>query len=135
MSVLVDSNVLIDVMQGGAWADWSTQALARVADREPVAINQIIYAEVAVGFVSVEALDEALTQTLIEREDLPWQAGFIAARAFLAYRRRGGARSSPLPDFYIGAHALTAGHKLLTRDTARYRSYFPNLELIAPNEA
>ena len=135
MSVLVDSNVLIDVMQGGAWADWSTQALARVADREPVAINQIIYAEVAVGFVSVEALDEALTQTLIEREDLPWQAGFIAARAFLAYRRRGGARRSPLPDFYIGAHALTAGHKLLTRDTARYRSYFPNLELIAPNEA
>jgi predicted nucleic acid-binding protein len=135
VSVLVDSNVLIDVMQGGAWADWSTQALARVADHEPVAINQIIYAEVAVGFASIEELDEALARTLLEREDLPWQAGFVAARAFLTYRRRGGARSSPLPDFYIGAHALVAGHRLLTRDAGRYRGYFPTLELIAPNEA
>lgn len=134
MPVLVDTNVLIDVMQGGAWSGWSSRALARIADREVVVINQIIYAEVASGFDSREELDEALSQTLIERENLPWEAGFLAAQAFLDYRRRGGPRTSPLPDFYIGAHALVAGHRLLTRDSRRYRRYFPKLMLISPDQ-
>lgn len=117
----------IDVMQGGIWSDWSSRVLAQIADREPVVINQIISAEVASGFDSREDLDEALSQALIEREDLPWEAGFLAARAFLDYRRRGGPRTSPLPDFYTGSHALGAGHALLTRDARRYRGYSPKL--------
>jgi predicted nucleic acid-binding protein len=132
MPVLVDSNVLIDVMQGGDWADWSSAALAEAADRGAVVINQIIYAEVACGFETVEELDEALARTLIDRENVPWEAGFLVARAFLDHRRRGGARSAPLPDFFIGAHALVGRHQLLTRDAARYQTYFPRLEIISP---
>ena len=84
------------------------------------------------GYETVEALDEALSPLFIEREPLPFSAGFVAGRAYLAYRRRGGARTSPLPDFYIGAHAAVAGYRLLTRDARRFRSYFAGLELIAP---
>jgi predicted nucleic acid-binding protein len=135
MPVLVDSNVIIDVMQGGPWLEWSRQTLARVGDAEAVLINPIVYAEVAVGFASVEELDEALPESDFGREDLPWEAGFLAGRAFLDYRRAGGARSSPLPDFYIGAHAQVRGYRLLTRDVARYRTYFPNVPLICPGTA
>ena len=105
-------------------------ALGTAADAGPVLINPIIHAEVSIGFDRLEDLDDAVRD--FDREPLPWEAGFLAGKAFIAYRRRGGERRSPLPDFYIGAHAAVRGHRLLTRDAARYRTYFPSVELIAP---
>ena len=131
--VLVDTNVLIDVLhRDPVWASWSDSTLERVADEAIVVINPIVYGELSLGFRTIEALDSALEPRLIEREELPFAAAFLAGRAFLQYRRRGGSRTSPMPDFYIGAHAAVAGYRLLTRDAARYRTYFPTLELIAP---
>jgi predicted nucleic acid-binding protein len=131
--VLVDSNVLIDVMhEDPRWGSWSSQALAAAGASAPLVINPLIYAEVSLRFASIEELDEALPPELLRREDLPWEAGFLAGKCFVLYRRRGGARHSPLPDFYIGAHAAVAGYRLLTRDPTRYRAYFPQLHLIAP---
>ena len=95
-------------------------------------INPIIYAEVSIRFASIEDLEEALAPHLFERHPLPWEAAFLAGKCFLKYRRRGGGKGSPLPDFYIGAHAAVAGTQLLTRDASRYRAYFPELRLIAP---
>jgi predicted nucleic acid-binding protein len=97
-------------------------------------IDPIIYAEVSIAFDTIEELDVALPASLVEREPLPYEAGFLAGKAFVSYRRRGGARSSPLPDFYIGAHAAIRGYRLLTRDARRYRTYFPTLELIVPDD-
>jgi predicted nucleic acid-binding protein len=131
--VLVDSNVLIDVMhEDPRWGSWSSQALAAAGASAPLVINPLIYAEVSLRFASIEDLDEALPPELLRREDLPWEAGFLAGKCFVLYRRRGGARHAPLPDFYIGAHAAVAGYRLLTRDPTRYRAYFPQLHLIAP---
>ncbi len=133
MATLVDSNVILDVVTDDEeWQDWSSTMLSRAADAEHLVINPLIYAEVAVRFESIEALDEVLPSDYFIREPLPWAAAFLAARAFLPYRRRGGAKRAPLPDFYIGAHAAIAGHTLLTRDPRRYRSYFPKLKMIAP---
>lgn len=134
MEVLVDSNVLLDVLtEDPVWVEWSADALARCADVHGLLINPIIYAEVSVGFDRVEDLEAALPPDVFIRSPLPWDAGFLAGKCFSAYRRRGGERRSPLPDFYIGAHAAVAGLALLTRDPARYRTYFPKLELIAPS--
>ena len=116
------------------WADWSEKTIATARDAGQPAINPIIYAEVSTGLDTIEALDEALPLTDFDRKPLPYDAGFIAAKAFLAYRRRGGTRHSPLPDFYIGAHAAVRGYPLLTRDPTRYRTYFPKVHLIAPDE-
>jgi predicted nucleic acid-binding protein len=133
MAVLVDSNVILDVAtEDPTWGDWSARALARAADRAVLVINPIVFAEVSVGFDRVEALEAALPPELYRRDPLPYEAAFLAGKSFLAYRRRGGRRAAPLPDFYIGAHAAVAGHQLLTRDAARYRTYFPRLALIAP---
>ncbi len=133
MAVLVDTNVLLDVMtEDPRWSSWSADALAKAGDRDLLAINPIIYAEVSVGFDRIEDLDAALLPQAFQRLALPWEAGFLAGKCFVAYRKRGGARTSPLPDFYVGAHAATAGMKLLTRDASRYRTYFPRLQLIAP---
>lgn len=129
--ILVNSCVLIDV--GGrdpVWFDWSSRQLAEALDREDVAINPIIFAEVSIGYASMHAADAALDGLM--RLDLPYDAAFVAGKAFLEYRRRGGMRASPLPDFHIGAHAACAGLGLLTRDPQRFRSYFPSLRLIAP---
>lgn len=131
--VLVDSNVILDVLTEDAqWLDWSAEALAQAAEVDVLVINPIIYAEVSVRFERIEELDEVLPTSLFRRESLPWEAGFLAGKCFLAYRRRGGPRRSPLPDFYIGAHAAVRAMTLLTRDAGRYRSYFPTLSLIAP---
>lgn len=133
VSTLVDSNVLLDVTTDDPrWGDWSATALAAAADEGRVLINPIVYAEVSVRFSSIESLDAALPETRIRRESLPFPAGFVAGKAFLTYRRRGGSRPIPLPDFYIGAHAAVAGYRLLTRDARRYRTYFPRVELITP---
>ena len=133
MTTLVDSNVIIDVVSEDAeWFEWSAAMLRASAQTGRLVINPIIYAEVSCGFDRIEDLDDALPQEYFVREALPWAAGFLAARAFLKYRRTGGARRSPLSDFYIGAHAALAGYTLLTRDAARYRRYYPKLRLVAP---
>lgn len=130
---LVDSSVLLDVLTDDAvWGDWSRQTLSAAGDDGRLVINPIIYAEVSTGFDRVEELDDAVPASEFEREPLPYDAGFLAGKAFLAYRRRGGERRSPLPDFYIGAHAAVCRYRLLTRDAARYRTSFPTLQVIAP---
>jgi predicted nucleic acid-binding protein len=130
---LVDSSVLLDVStQDPVWLDWSAAALGHAVRSGPVLINPIIYAEVSVGYERVEDLDDALPAEIFRREPLPFVAGFLAGKAYRTYRRRGGARTSPLPDFFIGAHAAVSGFVLLTRDAGRYRSYFPSVEVIAP---
>jgi predicted nucleic acid-binding protein len=132
---LVDSSVLLDVLTDDpTWADWAKGALADARDAGELAINPIIYAEVSAGFDTVEDLDDALLVTDFVREPLPYQAGFVASRAFVAYRKRGGERPSPLPDFYIGAHAAVNRYRLLTRDAARYRTYFPTVPLVTPGK-
>ena len=132
-AVLVDSNVLLDVAtEDPHWLAWSADRLAEQAEVRPLVINPLIYAEVSVGFSRVEDLDEVLPLEAFRREDLPWQAGFLAGKAFLDYRRAGGGKTAPLPDFYIGAHAAIQGYGLLTRDARRFHSYFPTLTLIAP---
>jgi predicted nucleic acid-binding protein len=104
------------------------------ASRRGVAARDhpLVYAEVSIGFDRIEELDDALPASYLQREPLPWEAGFLAGKAFLKYRRAGGRRTSPLPDFYIGAHATIRGYTLLTRDTRRFRTYFPQLQLITP---
>lgn len=131
--VLVDSNVILDVAtQDPVWAERSGLLLAREAETAQLVINPIIFAEVSAGFEGIEQLDVALPPELFRREHLPWEAAFLAGKCFLAYRRRGGRKTSTLPEFYIGAHAALAGYRLLTRDVARYRTYFPGLEILAP---
>jgi predicted nucleic acid-binding protein len=133
MRVLVDSSVLLDILnQDARWAPWSEEKLAWHAERDILAINPIIYAEVSVHLTSIEVLDEALPQTDFLRLPLPYEAGFLAGKCFLQYRQRGGQRNSPLPDFYIGAHAATENLLLLTRDVTRFRTYFPTVQLITP---
>lgn len=133
MATLVDSNVVLDVVTDDQeWGDWSAAMLSQAAQEGRLLINPIIYAEVACRFTRIEDLDEVLPAEYFTREPLPWAAGFLAARAFLAYRRRGGTRPTPLPDFFIGAHAAIQGYTLLTRDRRRYRTYFPKLRVIEP---
>ena len=133
IATLVDSSVLLDVLTDDPkWSTWSEDALADARDRGRLVINPIVYAEVSVGFSTIEDLDDAVPEADFDREPLPYSAGFLAGRAFLSYRRRGGNNRSPMPDFYIGAHAAVAGYRLLTRDGARYRTYFPRLELATP---
>jgi len=130
---LVDSNVLLDIFtEDDDWLEWSAAMLAEAAGTGPLWINPIIYAEVAARFDRIEDLDDALPSEYYRRVALPWEAAFVAGQCFVKYRRRGGARRSPMPDFYIGAHAAIAGLTLLTRDAKRYRKYFPTLRLIAP---
>lgn len=131
--VLVDSNVILDVVtEDERWFDWSSSRLEEVAARRGLVINPIIYAEVSVGYDRIEDLDAAVAPDSFRREALPWEAAFLAGKAFVRYRRAGGRRRSPLADFYIGAHAAVRGLTLLTRDARRYRTYFPTLRLIAP---
>lgn len=133
--VLVDSNVIIDVLtEDPQWFQWSAANLAICADRGALIINPIIYAEVSIAFEQADEVDASLPIAFFRRDPLPWQAAFLAGRSYLAYRRRGGQRTAPLPDFYIGAHAEIAGLSLLTRDVSRYRTYFPDVALISPTQ-
>ncbi len=134
-TVLVDSNVLLDVLiPDPVWEGWSSETLAQAAESSSLVINPIVYAEVSIGFDRIEELEAALPPEL-RREPLPWEAAFLAGKAFLAYRRRGGPKLAPLPDFFIGAHAAVRGYTLLTRDAGRYRTCFPRLALIVPSGA
>ena len=131
MRTLVDTNVILDVItQDPKWHGWSASALRDAAEQSVLAINPIIFAEVSMKFDRIEDADRVLVD--FERRALSYEAGFLAGKAFLAYRRRGGRKRSPMPDFYVGAHALVEGMRLLTRDETRYRTYFPALEIVAP---
>jgi predicted nucleic acid-binding protein len=132
-AVLVDSNVLLDLMtEDVQWFAWSSATIAEAAEHSRLIINPIVYAEISVRFSSIEAVNAAIPTTLFDREPIPYQAAFLAGKAFSIYRKRGGKNRSTLPDFFIGAHASVAGYSLLTRDATRYRTYFPRLALIAP---
>lgn len=133
MITLVDSNVILDlVTDDPKWGHWSADALGQAADESALAINPLIFAEVSIGFTTVEELEQLLPPEVFARLALPYEAAFLAGKAFLSYRRRGGRRTAPLADFYIGAHAAVADLRLLTRDPQRYRTYFPTVNLIAP---
>jgi hypothetical protein len=133
-STMVDSNVLLDVMtEDPVWCEWSSESLSRAAESSRLVINPIVFAEVSVRFSRIEQLDAVLPRDLYEREAIPFEAAFLAGKSFVSYRKRGGTKRSPLPDFFIGAHAAVAGYRLITRDAARYRTYFPRLALIAPS--
>lgn len=134
VGTLVDSNVLLDIITEDVhWLNWSLDALAEAAESGPLLINPIIFGEVSVRFSQVEDLDPALPSADFRRAEIPWSAAFLAGKAFVAYRRRGGSKGSTLPDFFIGAHAAIDRLTLLTRDTGRYRTYFPTVRIISPN--
>ncbi|KAB1930666.1 type II toxin-antitoxin system VapC family toxin [Micromonospora sp. ALFpr18c] len=135
VTTLVDTNVLLDVFTDDPkWAQWSATALAEARDAGHLVINPIVYAEVSVRFARIEELDEALPAGDFLREELPYLAGFLAGKAYARYRKLGGTKRSPVADFYIGAHAAVCRYHLLTRDGARYRTYFPTLTLITPDD-
>ncbi len=128
-----DSNVLFDLLNDDEWSEWSGNTLAGCRNRGSLITNQVIFAEVSVSFGRLEDVRDYFDAGEIQREDVPWDAAFLAGQAHLAYRQRGGIRTSPLPDFFIGAHALVRGYTLVTRDARRYRTYFRNLQIIAPS--
>lgn len=130
---LVDSNVLFDYFsEDDEWCDWSAAMIVQAAEAGGVAINSVIYAEVSVRFGSMEEVDLVLPDSYFRHLSLPREAAFLAGKCFSAYRRRSGTKRSPLPDFFIGAHAAVAGMTLLTRDPRRYRTYFPKLKIVSP---
>ena len=131
--ILVDSNVLLDVfLDDPKWARWSRDQLDLWGARGPLVMNPMVYAELAAGFESVEALDAIVQRARLDYVETSREALFLAAKAHLLYRRRGGTRQAVLPDFLIGAHAAVARIPLLTRDAKRYRTYFPRLEIVSP---
>jgi predicted nucleic acid-binding protein len=133
VTTLVDSNVLLDIFTvDPRWYGWSSQEVAAARDAGTLVINPIVYAEVSVRFDRIEEFDEAIPAADFLREELPYPAGFLAGKAYLQYRKKGGTKRSPIADFYIGAHAAVCGYRLLTRDGVRYRTYFPRLELVTP---
>lgn len=132
---LIDSNVLLDIMtEDPDWAAWSMEALADAAETGPLYINPVIYSEVSIRFSTIEALEDALPLEDYRRTPIPWEAAFLAGKAFVNYRRNQGTKATALPDFFIGAHAAIAELRLLTRDVSRYRTYFPTVTLLAPND-
>jgi len=131
--VLVDANVILDIVTDDPrWSGWSAEALASSSQQYVLFVNTVIYAEVSIGFERIEQLESVLPAERFRRLSIPWEAAFLAGKVFLQYRRSGGTRPLPLPDFFIGAHALVANLIVLTRDPRRFRRYFPGLQLIAP---
>ncbi len=130
---LVDTNVLVDlVSDNSAWADWSQASLETASLQGPLVINEVIYAELSVRYEKMATLDRYLDEAGIEFISSPKAALFLAGKAFAKYRAARGSKAGVLPDFFIGAHAAVADIPLLTRDVSRYRTYFPNVTLIAP---
>jgi len=131
--VLVDTNVLLDVLQNDPqWADWSQGQLESASLTDSLAINAVIYSELSMAFERIEELETVLSEASLALEPIPREALFLAGKAFLSYRRRQGKKQNVLPDFFIGAHAAVGGLAILTRDVSRYRTYFPTVKLIAP---
>lgn len=134
--ILVDSNVLLDIFEDDpVWANWSEATLEQYSQTHRLCINPIIYAEVSIGFEQLTELETALTGCGVEIIAIPKEALFRAGKAFVDYRKRGGNKTSPLPDFFIGAHAEVAKIPLITRDSARYKTYFPAVHIIAPHDS
>ena len=132
--ILVDSNVLLDVFtRDPQWYSWSLKALSDASSTYRLVINPIIYSEVSIGFNSAQKLDLVLNEIGLLNEPLSTEVSFLAGKAFLRYREKGGNKTSPLPDFFIGAHASHENYKLLTRDRHRFLNYFPKLQIIRPN--
>lgn len=130
---LVDSNVLLDIATADErWCAWSESALADAARSGPLVINAVIYGEISLGYERIEDLDTAVPPDTFVRAPLPYEAAFLAARSYLTYRKSGGRRERPLPDFFIGAHAAVSELRLLTRDAVRFRTYFPTITIVAP---
>ncbi|MGH6896301.1 MAG: type II toxin-antitoxin system VapC family toxin [Geminicoccaceae bacterium] len=133
---LVDTNVLFDlVTDDPIWADWSARQLRISSAQERLIVNPVVYAELSVGYDRVDEVDAALDAAGVELVEMPRAALFLAGKAFQSYRARGGTKTGVLPDFFIGAHAVVEGIRLLTRDVRRYRSYFPTISLITPGDA
>src|ERR1700690_364670 len=131
--ILVDTNVLLDVLQNDPkWAEWSQDKLETTRLADTLAINAVIYSELSISFDRIEELEAVIHEGNIKVEPIPREALFLAGKVFLEYRRRKGGKPGVLPDFYIGAHAAVSGMPILTRDIGRYRSYFPMVQLIAP---
>ena len=131
--VLVDSSVILDIFENDpVWADWSEATLDTYANQLPLFINPVIYAEVSIGFQRIEELEEAFAGCGLRMLPMPKEALFLAGKAFLKYRRRKGSKASPLPDFFIGAHAAVEGLLLLTRDVKRIKTYFPTVKTVSP---
>lgn len=131
--ILVDTNVLLDVFEDDAeWSDWSQDRLDSASITDTLAINPVIYSELSIGFARIEELEAVIKEASLAVEDIPREALFLAGKAFLRYRRSRGTKRNVLPDFYIGAHAAVMQWPILTRDVARYRTYFPTVSLIAP---
>lgn len=133
MPVLVDSNVLLDVFtEDKTWYSWSSEMLAKEAEDDLLYINPVIYSEISISFDTIEALEDAIPNNYILREEIPYEAAFLAGKCFVKYRRSGGTKQMPLPDFFIGAHAAVKSWSLITRDKGRFNTYFPNLDVIFP---
>ena len=131
--MLVDANVLIDVLsENPVWCEWSSDALLLASREEELAVNPLIFSEVCMGYQTIESAKAELDLLSLTYLELPYESAWLAGQAFLKYKQRGGSKRSPLPDFYIGAHALVKGLTLLTRDIGRYQSYFPGLNVISP---
>lgn len=131
--ILVDSNVILDIFLNDLkWADWSQAKLEEYSDHTSLYINSIIYSEISIGFKLIEDLESAISKAGFQFLDIPKEALFLAGKAFIKYKRRGGTKRTPLPDFFIGAQAAVFNLELLTRDVTRYQTYFPTVKLIAP---
>ncbi len=131
--LLVDSNIILDVfLDDPVWADWSEAALSEYAIHTPLFINQIIYSEISIGFKKIEELEVAISSSGFQMLEIPKEALFLAGKAFLNYRKHKGEKRSPLPDFFIGAHAAVSGLELITRDKNRYQTWFPSVRIISP---
>ena len=131
---LVDSNVFLDLLlEDPVWAEWSEKTLAELGKSNALYINAIIFTEVSIGFSRIEVFEKALRTADFEMLDMPKEALFLAGKVFLNYRRNAGKKVSPLPDFYIGAHAAVTGIGVITRDSQRIRTYFPTVEIISPH--
>ena len=133
--ILVDSNIILDVfLDDPNWAEWSVSKLEKFSTITKLFINPIVYSEVSIGFKKIEELESVLNRAGFQMLDIPKEALFLAGKAFLKYRKNRGANRSPLPDFYIGAHAAILEMELITRDESRYRTYFPTVKLISPRK-
>jgi predicted nucleic acid-binding protein len=132
-SILLDTNVLLDIIQAREpWIDWSARQVERMPPGN-VILNTVVYAEASTPFETQNEFEKLIDGLAFAREHVPWDAAFLASKAHLAYRKRGGVKAQTLPDFFIAAHALVKKYKLLTRDAARFRTYFPGLDIIAPD--
>jgi hypothetical protein len=131
--LMVDSNVILDIfLNDPNWVDWSEKTLNHFSKTNALFINPIIYTQVSIGYNRIEELENVLQKAGFEMLEIPKEALFLAGKVFLKYRRNKGTKSSPLPDFFIGAHAAVLNINLITRDVSRYATYFPSVRLITP---